>query len=248
MDAASRDDGEHVHSLAAAYALDALDDLDRARVERHLAECDVCAAEVRSFADTTVLLASAHESDPPPNLRARVLEEVGRTRQLPPVVTTVRQSPRVRTGAPTRWLVGAAAGLLVLAVAAGAVAFQQYQAAERAQQFAAAVRDVLADPQRDVVDAEFADGHGIVMVSGDRVVVVGDGVDAPPADRTFQLWFIGEEGPRPSELLQSAGEDTFWVEADGLRPGDVIGVTVEPEGGSEQPTSDPVLVAQPAEG
>ena len=248
MDAASRDGGEHVHSLAAAYALDALDDLDRARVERHLPGCDVCAGEVRSFAVTTALLASQDETRPPPALRARVLEEVARTRQLPPAVASARRPARPRAAAPARWLVGAAAALLVLAVAAGGVAFRQYQEAQVAQQFAAAVRDVLTDPQRQVVDAEFADGHGTVLVSGDRVVVVGDGVEAPPGDRTFQLWFIGEEGPRPSELLQRAGDDSFWVEAEGLRPGDAVGVTVEPAGGSQQPTTEPVLVAQPAQG
>ena len=244
MSEVSRHGGEHVDSLTGAYALDALDELERARVERHLTECDLCAAEVRSFIDTTTVLAAAAAAPPPPHLRTRVLDEVDRTRQLPPLVTR----PRGITGAGrVRWLAVAAAALLVMNVALGAVAWREYQEAERARLFAAAVSEVLTDPQRQVVDAEFADGDGTVMISGNRVVVVGDGVAAPPAGRTFQLWFIGQEGPRPAGLLQPAGEDRFWVKAEGIRPGDVVGVTVEPEGGSQQPTSEPVLVAQLAE-
>jgi hypothetical protein len=35
-----------IHTLAGAYALNAIDDMDRARFDRHLAECPACAAEV----------------------------------------------------------------------------------------------------------------------------------------------------------------------------------------------------------
>ena len=237
--------GEHVSSLTGAYALDALDELERARVERHLAECDRCAAEARSFRETAALLAAAAATPPPPRLRARVLDEVNRTQQLPPVVAARRRPPRPGS---TRWLAAAAAALLLVSGALGTAAWQAYQDAEQARQFAAAVTEVLTDPQRQVVDAEFADGQGTVMVSGDRVVVVGEGVSAPPAGRTFQLWFIGEDGPRPARTLEPAGDDAFWADAQGIRPGDAVGVTVEPEGGSQQPTSDPVLVAEPAKG
>jgi anti-sigma-K factor RskA len=247
MTEASRNAGEHIESLTGAYALDALDELDRARVDRHLAECETCAAEVRSFSETVGRLGAAAARTPPTQLRARVLDEVRQTRQLPPPPAKARGG-RGGLAAPTRWLAVAAAGLLVLGVAAGAVAWQQAQQAERAQQLVAAVSEVLTDPQRLVADADFADGQGTVMASGDRVVVIGKGVDAPAGGRTFQLWFIGPGGPRPSELLQAAGEGTFWVDAEGLEPGDAVGVTVEPAGGSQEPTSDPVLVAEPAAG
>lgn len=244
MNETSHHGGGHVDSLTGAYALDALEELDRARMERHLAECEDCAAEVRSFRETAAVLAAATAAQPPPGIRSRVLNEVHRTQQLPPATAAPTRASAPR---PARWLAVAAAALLVASGGLGTVAWRTSQDAERARQFAAAVSEVLTDPQRQVVDTEFADGHGTVMVAGDRVVVVGEGVSAPPAGRAFQMWFIGQEGPRPSQILQPIGDDAFCVHAQGIQPGDAVGVTVEPEGGSQQPTSDPVLLAQPAE-
>ena len=48
---------ERLHELAAGYALDALDDDERAAFEQHLAECEQCAADVRGFRETAALLA-----------------------------------------------------------------------------------------------------------------------------------------------------------------------------------------------
>ena len=45
-----------VHALSGAYAVDALDDLERAAFERHLAECPECRAEVDSLREAASLL------------------------------------------------------------------------------------------------------------------------------------------------------------------------------------------------
>ena len=47
------------HTLAGAYALDAIDGPDRARFERHLARCPACAAELRELREATARLAGA---------------------------------------------------------------------------------------------------------------------------------------------------------------------------------------------
>jgi hypothetical protein len=141
----------------------------------------------------------------------------------------------------------AAAALLVLSVGLGALAWNEHRQAEQARLAAAAMTEVVADPDRAVMDADFAGGHGTVVASGDRVVLVGNGVTPPPAGHGYQLWFIGESGPRPSVMLQPAGDGRYWADATGMRPGDTMAVTVEPDGGSQEPTTDPVLVA-PSEG
>ena len=41
-----------VHALSGAYAVDALDDIERAAFERHLAACAECRAEVASLRET----------------------------------------------------------------------------------------------------------------------------------------------------------------------------------------------------
>ncbi|MGO9083429.1 MAG: anti-sigma factor domain-containing protein [Streptosporangiaceae bacterium] len=72
------------HVLAGAYVMDALDDADRARVERHLIRCEACAREVAGLRETTARLAAARAAAPPAALKDRTLHVVGGTRQLPP--------------------------------------------------------------------------------------------------------------------------------------------------------------------
>ncbi|MGA8247905.1 MAG: zf-HC2 domain-containing protein, partial [Nocardioides sp.] len=66
-----------IHALSGAYAVDALDDAERAQFEAHLATCPECRAEVRSFSETAALIAEAVVEAPPPGLRAGVLAGIG---------------------------------------------------------------------------------------------------------------------------------------------------------------------------
>src|SRR6266704_2901446 len=81
------------HTLAGAYALDALSEEDRERFERHLGVCESCRAEAASLRDAAGRLAEATAAVPPPRLRGQVLAEAARTRQQPP---PVRVAERVR--------------------------------------------------------------------------------------------------------------------------------------------------------
>ena len=54
-----------VHNLTGAYALDALDDIERARFEQHLATCEDCRAEVAELRETAALLAETTAVTPP---------------------------------------------------------------------------------------------------------------------------------------------------------------------------------------
>ena len=53
-----------MHPLSGAYAVDALDDLERARFERHLAECPDCTAEVASLREAAAMLAHVRRHRP----------------------------------------------------------------------------------------------------------------------------------------------------------------------------------------
>src|SRR5215469_17316074 len=75
------------HTLAGAYALDALSETDRAAFERHLSACDSCRHEASSLREAAGHLAEATAVAPPPRLREQVLAEAARTRQQPPPVT-----------------------------------------------------------------------------------------------------------------------------------------------------------------
>jgi anti-sigma-K factor RskA len=74
---------EDPHSLAAPYALDALEPDERRRFEKHLSRCDRCAGEVRALSEDAVRLAWSTSAPPPPALRDRVLAAVRTTPQEP---------------------------------------------------------------------------------------------------------------------------------------------------------------------
>ena len=65
-----------IHSLSGAYALDAVDDIERAAFERHLRECQSCSLEVLELRETVGRLADTVAVEPPASLRASVLSTV----------------------------------------------------------------------------------------------------------------------------------------------------------------------------
>ncbi|MFM6849723.1 MAG: zf-HC2 domain-containing protein, partial [Terrabacter sp.] len=71
---------DDVHALSGAYAFDAIDDIERARFERHLAGCSECQAEVASLRAAASEMAVLSEVAPPPSLRAKVLAEISTVR------------------------------------------------------------------------------------------------------------------------------------------------------------------------
>ena len=79
---------DDIHALSGAYAVDALDDVERARFERHLAGCSACQAEVESLVAAASELSVLTEVAPPASLRAKVLAEIATVRPLPPLTGT----------------------------------------------------------------------------------------------------------------------------------------------------------------
>jgi len=232
-----------VHTLIGAYALDALDDAERADFERHLAECATCRDEVGGLRRTVVRLADAVAAPAPPRVRERVLAQVAVTAQVRDVVTPIRSAPSARPVVRRVWLV-AAAVLAVVSLGAGATAWSQYRSAQDARAVADRITQVLADPSARTVQAPVTGGGAArLVVAGDRAVLAGGSLAALPADRTYQLWVI--RGDRiTSAGLGPAGADAAgsWSRpVDGVRRGDLVAVSVEPTGGSAQPTTTPVV-------
>ncbi|GGR78416.1 hypothetical protein GCM10010269_17030 [Streptomyces humidus] len=250
-----------LHSLAAPYALDALDADERRRFERHLSGCDRCAAEVRAMTEDAVRLAWSTAAPPPAAMRERVLAAVQRTPQetsrapvrdrspqLPPHVWGTQPPPR-RSHAPRARrplfvplaTATAAAALVVaslFAVQAGRA--QDRLAAERAQ--AREIAHVLAAPDARAGNGKAAEGGNIGVIasaSEGQAIVTLSGYDALPAGRVHQLWLMRPDA-QPRSLGLLAG-DTPLV-ATGLdKAATSLAVTVEPAGGSRQPTTQPVV-------
>lgn len=249
---------EDPHSLAAPYALDALEPGERRRFERHLAGCDRCAAEVRALAEDAVRLAWSAAAPAPAALRDRVLAAVRatpqeqapgreRTPQLPPHVWGA-QPPPGRTRAPRArplFVPFATATAAAALVVASLFAVQANRTEERLGAEQARSREiahVLAASDARATRSEDAQGRGIGVIAsaseGEAVVTLSR-YGAPPGGRVHQLWLMRPRA-QPRSLGLFAG-DTPLV-AKGLDTSSTsLAVTVEPDGGSVRPTRQPIV-------
>lgn len=231
------------HSLAAPYALDALEGAERVRFERHLEGCGRCTAEVRALSEDAVRLAWSTAAPAPHALRERVLAAVRATAQEP----APPGGPAVARSRPRRPLfvpfatVTAAAALVVAALFAVRADHTQDEldgARERAREIA----HVLAAPDARAARGADARGRGVAVIasaSRGRAVVTLSGYGEPPGDRVRQLWLM-RPGAQPRSLGLFDG-DTPLIASGLTRSATSLAVTVEPGGGSEQPTSEPVV-------
>lgn len=226
-----------LHTLTGAYAADALDTIERAQFEHHLQECPACRQEVAELRATTARLAAGTYEAPPAGLRDRVLAEVARTRQVAP------RTDQPRVGSPRWWTspaAMAAAFFLVAALGLGVLAGVQFQRADRAEQRADRIAAAVTDPERvEANAAATTGGSGMVVAADDLVVFRTDGLPELPADQAYQLWLISGDEATSAGVLGREGDLEAVV--DGIGDAESVGLTVEPEAGSKQPTGDLVL-------
>lgn len=241
------------HTLSGAYALDALDDNERRLFDEHLETCADCRAEVAEFRATAAYLGVAVAFAPPPQLRDRLLSQISQVRQLPPERSDVR--PIRGVSRRTFNLLAAAASLLAaLAIALGAIAYQTDQRndelaaqLEQRQQDVNAlaaqaqeVADVLAAPDAERTVGEVRDGGVAAAVASEErseLILLTRDLPQLAEDLTYQLWFIDAEGPVSGGVLDvpAGGDLTLLTEGD-LAGVTTIALSVEPSGGSDQPT------------
>lgn len=234
-----------IHALSGAYALDSVDDIERATFERHLRECDTCAQEVRELQATVARLADESATPPPPGLRAEVMRQISQTPQL-----TNGQAARVsrsQAAQVTRWrryaAVSVAAAVAAIAVGAGTWAVSEARVREARDQLTAERRDasdiqrVLAAPDLRVLTGPGRDGGTVTLVvsrSEDAAVAMLGGMPAVGAN-TYQLWLLKANKPTNMGILGD-GVTAGTKLIRGLGDNDTFGVTVEKPGGAEQPT------------
>lgn len=244
-----------IHSLSGAYALDAVDDLERVAFERHLRECDPCALEVRELRETVTRLADPAAVDPPPSLRSSVLDAVARTPQARPGRPDRSQSSGHASAARWRRFAAVAVAASVLAAGVGVGtwtvahrdATDARHAAADAQARTDAIGAVLAASDVQVIKMPGRDGGTVnlaVARSQNKAVAVLTGLPALQDDQVYQLWMIppGGAAEAVSRGVLSVGQtaDTRVIEVgDGVQ----FGVSIEPKGGSKRPTLTQIIAA-----
>lgn len=232
-----------IHALSGAYAVDALDERERAEFEGHLAECASCRAEVDGLREAAAALASLEPVAPPAELRERVLASVAVVRPLPPAPTA---DPEVGPGRSARtqrrWWTGA---LLVAAAAVLAVAVSWHPWPSGSGSGVPGVGQVMAAADVQQIGRTLPDGATVTVYrspSLNRAAVITH--DLPPlgGHRVYELWLEDRTGTmRPAGLLP-AGPDAETVLDGAAAAARAAGITVEPAGGSTAPTTTPIAV------
>jgi anti-sigma-K factor RskA len=246
------------HTLAGAYAMDAVSAPDRERFERHLAGCEDCAREIASLREATAVLGSAAAEPVPAGLKERIMVAAAMTRQQPPAPepaplahgTWARAGTWLRSLAwPGRLVLvtGGAAAMAVLAVAIvfGVADSSMQQQIDQAQASTQQLAVVLT-AQDAHMSTETVAGGGtatIVMSHSRRALVfTAEGLHALPASRGYELWLVGPDGTRSVGMLPAGSHDmTGPVIAAGWRAGDHLALTAEPADGSAHPDTPMML-------
>ena len=222
--------------LKDAYVLGALSETERQEFEEDLAAHPERQAEVEELGAVAGLLAlSPQEHEPPPQLRSRILEAVGGEATH---AAEDRRSASAWIGEllKVRNLALGAAALLVIGLFSWSMLLREE------------VQDLQASQQRTIVlegsgVAEEARAEVVVLESG-RAVLMAENMPPVPEDRTMQIWVIEDDDPEPGGLFEPDDEMVAAAITHPLRGADAIAVTVEPDGGSREPTSHPMLTAK----
>ena len=217
---------DDMRELMAPYVLNALDEDERRRFEAYLEEHPELADELATMRAGVAGLVESVAVEPPATLRASVLDAIVDTPQETTRIAARRSVPMWR-----RWLaagaVATAAAVAVLVgatVGGGGVTPQDVLAA-------ADVRSVTAPV--GVADARL--DYSLELAAA---VVTFDDLPDVTDDETFQLWVIGDAGPTSAGIFRPGTGATQVLLQEPVTPGVVVGLTVEPAGGSDQPTGE----------
>jgi anti-sigma-K factor RskA len=236
------------HTLAGAYALDALTEPDRVRFERHLAGCEACRQEAGSLREAAGRLAAVPAVPPPPHVREQVLAEAARTRQQAPLtadVVTGSGRRAVRWRAP-RMAVAIAGGCILVALVLGGLFIHTQRSLSVEQAHNGAIATILNAPDATIMSAKAVKSGSATAVMSHRdhaLVLTTAMLPALPAGQRYQVWLMGPHRTRPAGMLPVPHRGmTAPVVVSGVAPGDMVGLTVEPASGSTVPSSAPVLM------
>ncbi|WP_062522814.1 anti-sigma factor [Demequina silvatica] len=245
---------DNIHSLIGAYAVDAVTPDERADFDAHLAACEDCATELVGLREAAATLGAAEATAPPAALRARVMDQVGRTAQLPPVAgddarvtpraeVTGASSPRERRGWPRLAVAAAVAAVLAVGGLAGSTLLGQRDSTSEDQR--ALEKDVMmvtSAPDAHAMDLGLGSAHLVMSDKMGSVVAMGEDCPEPEDGMEYQLWVVMEDGSKhagPTFMPDPDGSFMTLMEMD-MEGVAAFAVTEEPAGGSDQPTTDVV--------
>jgi anti-sigma-K factor RskA len=247
---------EHTHELSAGYALGALTVDETRTVEQHCAICQQCAADLAEMSSIVATLPLACESSVPDgSLKRRIL---GAARGDSAAGQFLRHPVR-KPAFVAPWWAAAAAAVFIAVSAVGVGALWDHQrmtaqtAALQSQLVEAATRDhvllLQAQEGRHVLAALAAgrvwDMSGgppkhwwhctIVQPPKPGMAMIVASTPPAPKGMTYQAWVI-HRGKTHNVGTMPAGKMSTMSMPMPVESGDVVAFTMEPSGGSANPT------------
>ncbi|MDR3575570.1 MAG: anti-sigma factor [Anaerolineaceae bacterium] len=229
----------HISDYLPAYALDCLDPDEKEMVASHLAGCEICQAELRTYLSVVGQLPlAAPEHNPPADLKQKIMDQARRPAQQ------AQQAKPVQPAQPaglrgwldsvfqpfSRPVWGAVSLLLILLLAAGNI--MQYQQVQHLRS--------IAMPQFSMVRlsgtqvAPSASGMLVISSDGDFGTLVVDGMPPLASGQQYTLWLM-QNGKRTSGgtfmVLQDGYGALVVKSPQNLSLYDHFGVTIEPLSG-----------------
>lgn len=225
----------------AAYALGLLPASEAAAVANHLRTCESCRAEYDFLRPAVTAVAYSAEACNDSSTGAAVASPLLKAR----VMKRVRAEAS-RRASPAWPAYAVAAACLAIAILTGLIdiSLNDQLKRDRAQTVAQAqtIADLTApDSQR----RRFAGGE--VVTHGDRLYIAMHDLPAVPAGHVYQAWTIakGANGVAPSITFEpAAGGATVVRLPEAATTIAAVAVSVEPEGGSKQPTTKPIALVR----
>jgi anti-sigma-K factor RskA len=232
-----------LHTLSGAFAIDALTAEEADQFRTHLEGCAACREEVRELREAAARMGEVEAVAPPAALKSRILSAADRTAQQPPKVARLDEG--AEPSGRRRWVPRLAAAAAAVVLVGGAIGIGQITGDDGTTLQAGVVRVFEAD---DAHTAEVDTSHGAVRVatSPDRGEMAVDTSGLRPLDEehVYQVWSIADGTPSSVLVLPDPGRGASMAMP---AAGTQVAITVEPAGGSEQPTTEPIVAVDPGE-
>jgi anti-sigma-K factor RskA len=227
----------------AAYMLGALSAEEAEALEHHAEDCERCRSEIRWLTPAVQALPDSVERlEPPRELRTRLMSEVRADARRDGAEGAASEGgPAHRVAGWLRGLGSGPMGLRPVAGVAGAVLVVAVVAGF-------AIGGGLGGSDGGVSTVETGDPLGVsakMIDEGDSGTLHLANVSQLPKDRVLEAWVRRDGEVEPVEALfvpdREGHASTELPDMDGV---EVVMVTTEPTGGSEAPTSSPLVTIQ----
>lgn len=229
-----------IHALSGAYAVDALDDVERHLFETHLGSCETCQSEVDSIRHAAILLGELATATPPPALKTRIMADISQVRPLPPTASVVTVLAERRTA---RWGRFLAAAATVAAVTGGVVAVGSLNEDSSTQRpVLSAAQQVIQARDARHVSVDLPGGASATVYRSlalNEAAILTRKMPAAPKGRVYQLWLTRDGDMIPAGTMTGGGSTALVLKGSVIGT-DGAGITIEPKGGSKTPSSAPI--------